>query len=79
MECAAVVVLEYHAQHHSAVLMENVKMINASRIHVMFPVILVYVEFVNVVKAMLVPEIRLLVTMVIAFRMLSSTPIRVRR
>ena len=68
MECAAVVVLEYHAQHHSAVLMENVKMINASRIHVMFPVILVYVEFVNAVSAMLVLEVLQLVTMEIAFQ-----------
>ena len=68
MECAAVVVLVYHARHHSAVLMENVKMINASRIHVMFPVILVYVEFVNAVKAMLVLEALQLVTMEIAFQ-----------
>ena len=62
------VVLEYHAQHHSAVLMENVKMINASRIHVMFPVILVYVEFVNAVKAMLVLEVLQRVTMEIAYQ-----------
>ena len=62
------VVLEYHARHHNVVLMENVKMINASQIHVMFPVILVYVEFVNVVKAMLVLEVLQLVTMEIAFQ-----------
>ena len=68
MECAAVVVLEYHARHHSAVLMGNVKMINALRIHVMFPVILVHVEFVNAVKAMLVLEVLQLVTMEIAFQ-----------
>ena len=68
MECAAVVVLECHAQHHSAVLMENVKMINASLIHVMFPVILVHVEFVNAVKVMLVLEVLQLVTMEIAFQ-----------
>ena len=55
-------------RHHNAVLMENVKMINASRIHVMFPVILVYVEFVNAVKAMLVLEVLQLVTMEIAFQ-----------
>ena len=68
MECAAVVVLECHARHHNAVLMENVKMINASRIPVMFPVILVHAEFVNAVKAMLVLEVLQLVIMEIAFQ-----------
>ena len=68
MECAAVVVLEYHARHHSAVLMENVKMINALQIRVMFRVILVHVEFVNAVMVMLVLEVLQLVIMEIAFQ-----------
>ena len=62
------VLLECHARHHNAVLMESVKMIHVSRIHVMFPVILVHVEFVNAVKAMLVLEVLQLVIMEIAFQ-----------
>ena len=69
-ECAAVVLSECHAWHHNAVLMENVKMIHASRIHVNQPflVILVCVEFVNAVVRMLVLGLRRLVTMELAFQ-----------